>query len=286
MSESVMTTARANSLRPKPEFATAETFRDEMIRLPVAARYVASLSLVALTTGLAMSTERLVGSQNVNLLYVIPVVLAATVFGWGPSMAAVVAGVLTFDFFFTQPRYSFEIANPTDIGTAVLLLLTAAIVSAVAAEARRMADEARQATSCAEALRVVAHMVIEARPAADIIRVSAVSLNRIFQSPVVVLAMQAGLLSPLALIGGPVVMAGDERAAIGCLESKLPSRAKIYPFADSRIDFWPVTSRSGCQLVLGVDFTRAGRSRPVAAERSVEVIAGYLALVLGEEGGA
>ncbi len=286
MSESVMTIGGANSFRSKLEFAGAETFRDEMIRLPVAARYAASLSLVALATAVAMSTERLVGSPNVTLLYVIPVVLAATVFGWGPSMAAVVAGVLAFDFFFTEPRYTLEIASPTDIGAAVLLLFTAAIVSAVAAEARRTAHEARQAAFRAEALRVVGHMVIEARPAADIIQAAAVSLNRIFRAPVVVLADGAGSLSPLALIGGPVVMEADERAAIGCLGSKLPSRAQIYPFPDSRIDFWPVTSRSGRQLVLGVDFTRAERSRPVAPERSVEVVAGYLALALGEEGAA
>jgi K+-sensing histidine kinase KdpD len=283
MSETVMTTGGTNPFRTKIEFAGADTFTDEMIRLPIVARYAASLFLVALATGVALSTERLVGSQNVTLVFVIPVVLAATVFGWGPSMASVVSGVLAFDFFFTEPRYSFEIASPTDIGAAVLLLLTAAIVSAVAAEARRRADEARQAAYRAEALRVVAHMVIEAHPAAEIIQAAAIALNRIFRAPTVVLAQRTGSLSPLALIGAPVLTEIEERAAIGCLESRLPSRAQIYPFPNSRFDFWPVTGRSGLPLVLGIDFTRAERPGPGEPERSVEVVAGYLALAIGEE---
>ena len=70
-------------------------------------------------------------------IFVLPVVIAATALGWGPSLLAVSTSVLAFDFFFTEPFYSFRIASPSDVWAAALLLVIAAIVSTIAAESRR-----------------------------------------------------------------------------------------------------------------------------------------------------
>src|SRR5579862_3651484 len=62
--------------------------------LPVAGRYALSLLLVALATVLAFVMGTMVATPSLTLLYVLPVVIAAVTLGWGPSLAAAVAGVL------------------------------------------------------------------------------------------------------------------------------------------------------------------------------------------------
>src|SRR5271154_1858389 len=75
-------------------------------RLSRITQYAVSLLFVAVATGFAFIVERLVGAPNLTLIFVLPVIAAATAFGWGPSLVATVASVLAFDFFFTEPRYS------------------------------------------------------------------------------------------------------------------------------------------------------------------------------------
>lgn len=83
--------------------------------LPLVARYGAALLFVALAAGFAFTVEDRVGAANLTLIFVLPVIGAATLFGWGPSLLATVAGVLAFDFFFTEPKYSLVIASPSDV---------------------------------------------------------------------------------------------------------------------------------------------------------------------------
>jgi two-component system sensor histidine kinase KdpD len=104
--------------------------------------YALSLALVAAATVLAFVASRLAPAVSLPLIYVLPVVIAASLFGWGPSLLAIVAGVLAYDFFFTRPYLSFRMTDPDEIWAAGLLLVTSAIVSTVAAQARRRARDA------------------------------------------------------------------------------------------------------------------------------------------------
>ncbi len=259
--------------------ARADLLAEELIHLPLAARYAVSLFLVGLTTGLALAVERLAAPSNIALLFVTPVVLAATAFGWGPSLAAVAAGVVSFDFFFTEPRYSLEIASASDVWAAGLLLVVAAIVSGLAATARRRVEEARDAAMSAEALRVLAHKVVEGRAARDVIEASADTLSLIFRAPAVVFASRNGALSVIAQAGGAKVTSAEEAAVREVAGLLIPVRGQTYPFPHSSFDLWPVAARTGDCYVLGVDFRRAAAPRPRAPERSVDLVAACLAAV-------
>lgn len=155
----------------------SEAWAEALRRAPALVRYGASLLLVGVAVAFGFALKPLVTPANVTLIFVLPVVIAATSFGWGPSLATVVAGVLAFDFFFTEPYFQFTIANATDLWAATLLFLIAAIVSAVAAEAQRRAASAQRAARQASALQVVAHMVIEGRPRREILQMAAWSLG-------------------------------------------------------------------------------------------------------------
>ena len=172
---------------------------------------------VALATVLAFVVANLIAAPNLTLIFVLPVVIAATAFGWGPALNAAVLGVLAFDFFFTQPYYSFRIASPSDLWAAGLLLVIAAIVSSVAAEARRRAVEARLAAEQAQALQGLAHVVIEGRAEADILKAAANALSQIFSAPAAIFLERGSALRPVATAGGAEITGAEEEAASGAL---------------------------------------------------------------------
>jgi two-component system sensor histidine kinase KdpD len=238
--------------------------------------YAASAALVALATGLGLSLQGVAPPASLTLIFVLPVVVAASSFGFGPSLAATALGVLSFDFFFTRPYYSLTMDSPADIWSAALLLIIASIVSAIAANARRRAVDSRRAAEQAEALRSLAHTVVEAPPRRVVAQAAATALNLIFRAPAVVFVDQEGTIDGVFTAGDAKFAQAEMDAARGVLDLRLPSRAETYPFVTSKFDLWPVASRSGLRYVLGVEF-RGPRGRPSEPERFVDLIAAYLA---------
>jgi K+-sensing histidine kinase KdpD len=260
----------------KTDDAARRTSADERVKaLPRAAEYGLVLVFVALATVLAFVAEHVVATPNLTLIFVLPVVAAAIAFGWGPAFAAAMAGVLSFDFFFTQPYHSFRISNPSDLWAAGLLLVIAAIVSSLAAESRRRAIAAEKAAEDAQALQRLARVIIEGRPECEILRAAADALHRAFGTPAVICVRSGDSLAQVASAGGARLTDADREAALAALGARLAMRGGTYPNDKSSFDFWPVATPAGPGWVLGVAF-RPGE-RPKSPERFVDIVCGYIA---------
>jgi K+-sensing histidine kinase KdpD len=158
-----------------------------------------------------------------------------------------------------------------------LLLVVAAAVSTIAAESRRRALEARRAADQAQALQALAHVVIEARPQAEVVSAAATALRRIFRAPAVVFMQTGKAFAPVASAGAVKITVAEAEAAKGALDTRLPARAETYPYDQSTFDFWPIGAAKDPACVIGVSFGRSGRERPPTPERFVEIVAAYLA---------
>ena len=60
-------------------------------------RYGLTLAAVAAATLVAFVVDHLIQTPNLSLIFVLPVVFAAAGFGWGPALAAAVAGVAAYE---------------------------------------------------------------------------------------------------------------------------------------------------------------------------------------------
>jgi two-component system sensor histidine kinase KdpD len=74
-------------------------------------RYAATAAIVAMLTGLGILTDPLLSDTNTVLLYLAGIVIVAWRFGRGPPVAASLLSVLAFNFFFVEPRHSFNVAD-------------------------------------------------------------------------------------------------------------------------------------------------------------------------------
>lgn len=245
--------------------------------------YPGALALVAAATWGAVLVDRTVGATNLSLIFVLPVVICAVGFGWGPALLAAAAGVAAFNFFLLEPRYSFAVADAANVWALVVLGVVAAIVCTVAAEARGRAMEAAQRADQALALQVLARALAGATDRETITRAAADALARLFRASAVVLVAEDDELEPAALAGGARLTPADEDAARWAVASKMATRAQAYPVEAATFDFWPVVTRTRRRAAVGVQISGRDAGRPAQPERLVEVVTGYLAVALARD---
>lgn len=244
--------------------------------------YGAALLAVAGATLIAVLTDQMAAIPNLALIFVLPVVIIAVAYGWGPALLAAVAGAGAYNFFLIEPRYSFRVGEAANVWSLGLLLAVAAIVSGVAAQARARAVEARSHADQAAALQGLARALMGAADRPTILRLAAETLGRMFQAPAVVGAQEGEALRLEAAPGGALPEA-DLDAAKWALAAKLSSRAQAYPVENARYDFWPVLSQGVARAVIGLDLTGRDEGRPAAPERLVEIVGGYVSVALERE---
>jgi K+-sensing histidine kinase KdpD len=100
-----------------------------------------ALACVALATLGLLLLDRILPISLFPVVYLIPVVVAATRWGTGPAIAAALAGGAAADFFFFTPFYSFRIDDPQEV-IDLLLFLFVALVSGHLASRLRSEKEA------------------------------------------------------------------------------------------------------------------------------------------------
>jgi two-component system sensor histidine kinase KdpD len=90
--------------------------------------YLLTILMVAGVTLLNLFLQNFVNRMSLVYIYLIVTITAALLFGIGPSLFSSVLSLLTFDFFFTEPRYSFTMYHPHDVINVLVFFLTSIIV--------------------------------------------------------------------------------------------------------------------------------------------------------------
>ena len=84
--------------------------------------------MVIAVTLLNFFLQRFVNPLSLVFIYLIATIASALLFGTGPSLFSSIVSLLTFDFFFTEPRYSLTMNHPHDIINVVVFFLTSIII--------------------------------------------------------------------------------------------------------------------------------------------------------------
>ena len=105
--------------------------------------YLLSLVLVIAATGVGYLIGNNISPTNLVMVYLLAVVVSAVYLGRGPSILASIASVLSFDFFFIPPRYSFSIRDTEYLLTFTGLLLVGTVISYLTVQVREQANAAQ-----------------------------------------------------------------------------------------------------------------------------------------------
>jgi len=109
----------------------------------VAQRYAFSMASIALTTLLLTQLPNL-HETNIALVYLLVVLISATMIGLGPALLASVLAFLTFNYFFVPPLHTFTVSDSQDVVRLLTFLAVAIVTSSLASRAREQADTAQR----------------------------------------------------------------------------------------------------------------------------------------------
>jgi len=100
---------------------------------------VAALALVWLATIALVVIKQFAAFDPITLIYILPVVVAATQWGIVAAIIAAIAGAAAADFFFFPPLYSFWIRDPQNVVDLILFLVVAVVTGDLAARLKKEA---------------------------------------------------------------------------------------------------------------------------------------------------
>jgi two-component system, OmpR family, sensor histidine kinase KdpD len=99
--------------------------------------YLAAMFLVATTTVVGLAVRVTYPVPDVEVLFLLAVVIAAIRFGRGPSLTAAFLGVGCYDFFFVPPYLTFDVSDARYLLTFAMLFAVSFLVSEVTTRLRR-----------------------------------------------------------------------------------------------------------------------------------------------------
>ena len=124
-------TSVQNDKRPRSRIAIPR------LRFPADLRpYAAAVGAVAVATAISAGADSLFPLASLSLIYITAVIAIASLYGLGPSILCAGIGFLSNNYFFTDPRYTFQISRQGEFLTLILFLVVSVLTGNLAARLR------------------------------------------------------------------------------------------------------------------------------------------------------
>jgi len=198
----------------------------------------ASVLLLAVVTGAIELLKPHVPVLSLGVLYLLAVLPVAVVWGLAYAIPLSIASMLAFNFFFLPPLYEFTLADSRNWFALAVFVVTAVVVSELAARSRRQARESALLAEVASSLlrrgEVSAELDRIAAEAAQALQVERAMIelddDRTAGEP-------AGEAFPLAVEGrrvGTIVLGGPRQGSAAARRRLLPALASLLAVAIDR----------------------------------------------------
>jgi two-component system sensor histidine kinase KdpD len=132
-------------------------------------------SIALLVAGLA---ERWLGLEDLSMVFIVAVVLVAARTGMAAAVLSAGLCFLAYNFFFIEPRYTFEISARQGVATVVLFLLAALVAGRLASRLRLQVIALRAANAHATVLQGLGRQLGRAVDLAEVLHSGRVALER------------------------------------------------------------------------------------------------------------
>jgi two-component system sensor histidine kinase KdpD len=216
----------------------AERFRAVLVAPTRPAGLAASIVAVALVTGVIAALKPYIPVLSLGVLYVFAVLPIAVVWGLAYAVTVSVASMLAFNWFFLPPTHTFTLSESRNWFALAVFVVTAIVVSELAARARRRAREASLLAEIATTL--LEHGSVSAeleRISAEAARALQVERARIDVGDRPVTDPPAGEAHELRVGGrrvGTIVLEGQQHGEAGARRRLLPALASLLGVAIDR----------------------------------------------------
>lgn len=218
--------------------------------------------------------------SNLIMVYLLGQIAISMRWGRGPSALASALSVLSFDFFFVRPYFSFAVSDTEYLFTFAIMLFTGLVISTLTARSKVQALSARRRERRTAALYSMSRELTATLDPAEIAQVAVRHIANVLDAQIVLLAPTAKKgLAPLGEGPSPVIEA-EQGIARWVLEHGKPAGLGTETLPGSGALYLPLVTAQG---TLGVLVIRPNPSAGILEPEQIhllETFAGQTALAL------
>jgi two-component system sensor histidine kinase KdpD len=221
--------------------------------------YGFALIAVAFATGINEAIGPFFGMQNAAPVFLTAIVAVASRFGLWPSLLASVAASLSYNFFFMEPIYTFTIGDPMNVAAFIFFIITAVLVSNLAAQLRMQAILSAGRARTTEALYTFSRKLAGVGTLDDVLWATTYQTALMLKVRVVVLLPENGSIAVRA--GYPPEDTLDEAdlaAATWAWKSNRPAGRGSDTLPGTKRLFLPMKTGRGVIGIVGLDNDKQG----------------------------
>jgi two-component system sensor histidine kinase KdpD len=243
--------------------------------------YAAAVLTIAAAVVIGTLLWPLLGIENVDLLFLAGIVGIAVRFGLWPSLFASVVAALCYNFFFTEPFYTFIISNPAEVLAVGFFTVVAMIVSNVAGGARLHAVAAMARARTTESLYTFSRKLAGVGTLDDVLWAAAYQIALMLKVRVVLLLPENG--SVVVKTGYPpedTLDDADLAAARWAWQNSRPAGRGSETLPGAKRLFLPMRTDRGAIGIIGLDSDKAGPLFTPDERRLLEALIDQSALAI------
>ena len=267
--------------------ATGEEARRSVVAAPSLSperdpgAYAWAVAAVAGAAGAAIVVDRIFPVESLALIFLVGVLLVAIRFGLWPSIFASLLSLFTYNFFFTEPRYTLHIAERDIVLTLILFLVVAVLTGNLAGRLRTQVKAQRDIARRTANLYEFSRKIASAASFDDVVWAAVHHFASTLQCRSIVLS--PGPDGSLQIAGGyppedrldardwgAARWAWEHGEAAGWGSPTLPSSEWL---------FLPLVTAQGPQAVVGVAFAPGRRLDP-ADRRLLDALVDQVAIAI------
>jgi two-component system sensor histidine kinase KdpD len=244
--------------------------------------YPAAAVVVTLSTLFAWFVFGQQQLADVVMMYLLGVIIVSTRFGYGPSLVAAVLSVVSFEFFFIPPLFSFAVSDLRHSGTFGVMLLVAFVVSHLTKRIHDQADAATRRERSAASLYAISREIGLADSREALLESAARHVRDVFGASVAVfLPGHDGGIE--AVLADETFMLAVDRPADGAASAwhhQRPSGAGTIVLPSAAALFVPLNGSRGRVGVLGLLASDSARLRDPEEMQLLETFSGLIGSAL------
>lgn len=146
--------------------------------------YAWAAGAVAAVTAINAVLQSWLVNQSLALLYLVSVVVLAMFVGRGATLVAATLTAVSWDYFFTEPRFSLRVATPADVMMLITYFVVAVAMGQLTARLRTQQIAERQRERRATAMYLLTKELAESQDLAQLLAVLIQHVGKAFQADV------------------------------------------------------------------------------------------------------
>ncbi len=149
-------------------------------------QYAAAAAIILFVSSVCYPFSDFLGYQTVSLILLLIVVLLPLRLGVGPVLLAAFLSVLTWDYFFIPPRFTFAIATKQDLLMVFTYFAIAAVTGVLTVRVRAREKAVRSREERAVALYALTNDLSSAKNQDDVVRAAVANIKKFFNADLAV----------------------------------------------------------------------------------------------------